>query len=437
MKKKSLFFALVTCLFLNLVFNNPISSYAAVTNFDTKNANKLTGLVRGIGEKMGISWTGSTLAAVVGWIGGQNSNNAISFIGELPVMDGQIDMSNQNYTDYLLSPDDFKLGVDTIQEAIDTALPGTTFPVYGKCISSPVSQAPLVPYILAQDSRYWYYITISSGGFTYKANTTGPGEQFTAVGPTSFQTSQQLKYSYPSPNFSGSRTQTLSGNYTDGSSFSIVPDSGTVTIAYDSQINVCNYTFTNTDVPDTSNVSDNWSTPSAVNYNYYTNYTIITNPTDPTSGIDQPLNQSLQNSDPIFTPQEPTDQPAGSSWWKWLFKPLFDFLSGITDLFTKIFVPDSQSISDQFSGLSDSFKAKIPVSGQLSDFWGGLKGAVVHNDKVPTFNMSFPPEWGGGSYPIIDFSYFTDYRTWILNFIRFSAWFVFLKRLYGRIASLI
>lgn len=137
------------------------------------------------------------------------------------------------------------------------------------------------------------------------------------------------------------------------------------------------------------------------------------------------------DSEPVST------APSGSSWWKWLLKPILDFISGIGDFLLKMLVPTNADMTGAFNGISDSFKAKIPIADQLGTFFTGIKGTTHDDTQKPTFKVTMPAQYGGGTFDLIDFSYFDDYRDWVLNFIRFSAWFVFLRRLYNRIPKMI
>ena len=94
------------------------------------------------------------------------------------------------------------------------------------------------------------------------------------------------------------------------------------------------------------------------------------------------------------------------------------------------------TFDNYFSDIKAITDNKLPLISQLSTFFTTIKNSSI-NAVVPEFLIDLPEDLGGVSVPIIDFSYFTEYRTYILNFIRFSTWFFFLRSLYRRIPRLI
>jgi hypothetical protein len=157
------------------------------------------------------------------------------------------------------------------------------------------------------------------------------------------------------------------------------------------------------------------------------------------TAVDAIGNESVGVSITVNLSDEPVDAPAGSSWWKWLLKPLAaigDFFKNILSFLLSLVVPSSGFFQGMFDDSFADFNAKMPVIDQLSTFFTSVK-SVATEGTIPKFEMTMPPSFGGGTFNIIDFKLFTDYRTLILNIIRFISWFVFLKRLYGRIPKMI
>lgn len=92
------------------------------------------------------------------------------------------------------------------------------------------------------------------------------------------------------------------------------------------------------------------------------------------------------------------------------------------------FIPTAGYYQQYWNDIYKMYKDKIPIIGQLMDFFNDVKN-VNYVESIPVFEVELPDDLGGHTLPIIDFGFFGDYRTLILNFIRFTAWFFFLKRL--------
>jgi hypothetical protein len=159
------------------------------------------------------------------------------------------------------------------------------------------------------------------------------------------------------------------------------------------------------------------------------------------TAVDTNGNESTGVSLAVTLSDEPIEKPANSSWWEWLLGPLKeigDFFKDVGGFLLGILIPSDGFIDGLFTGLFDDFKAKLPVIDQLSNLFTGISEVTTsENAAAPTFEITMPENYGGGTFSIIDFSYFEQWRVWILNFIRFSAWFIFLKRLYNRIPKMI
>jgi hypothetical protein len=83
-----------------------------------------------------------------------------------------------------------------------------------------------------------------------------------------------------------------------------------------------------------------------------------------------------------------------------------------------------------------ALELKMPLIFQISEFMNTI-GEVSTGNTKPEFTVTFNNKYGHGTYEIIDFSYFDDYRVFIINFIRMVTWFFFLKRLHKQIPSII
>lgn len=186
------------------------------------------------------------------------------------------------------------------------------------------------------------------------------------------------------------------------------------------------------------------------------------------------------NPDEGADPAGDLDKPFFQTFFDWLKKLLTDILAGITsiydfikdilqkildgilsipkflnDIWTSIkdilnylnplhenfflklaFVPADGYFTNFFNEIHTAFKAKIPFIAQILDFLNSIKNASV-NGQIPEFKFTVTKTFGGGTYHLLSFEYFTEYRDIIINFIRFTAWFIFLKRLFRRIPKVV
>ena len=100
------------------------------------------------------------------------------------------------------------------------------------------------------------------------------------------------------------------------------------------------------------------------------------------------------------------------------------------------FVPSEDFEMQFWEEIHAVFNLKVPLIGQLKDFFQDIS-EVSTGAATPVFEVTFNGKYGNGTYSIIDFEYFDDYRVYILNFIRFAAWFMFLKSTYRRLPSML
>lgn len=96
------------------------------------------------------------------------------------------------------------------------------------------------------------------------------------------------------------------------------------------------------------------------------------------------------------------------------------------------FVPRDGFVAEKFESLKSTLLSKIPLLQQISDLFETIK-ATQFGTEPQAITVTMPIQYGGQTYSVINFDYFSQYRTLILNFVRYSAWFFFLKRIYKRI----
>jgi hypothetical protein len=469
-----------------LVCVNPIFSYAAVGVYDTTTitSNKMADVIRGISEKFGVSVTNKQAQNVAGNIANMadnGDNSAKNFISGITDMVGT---TTNGVTTYNPDPNSI-LGVvnylynfaNSMSDAINGLVPSVKIDKSNKnsdgsysmndafnsiCGMYETDFFPKAPddYITSRqfysslnssnrllsrdtkkDAPFSYYFKKPS---TFTLQRDGSGHTFIPV-------DLYLNYTYPS----GSPVYTDNSNRLNiylPTSYDSIPLSN---ITLDSACGLAVYNFhpTSSDNVNLSPIDDTTKTNITNMYNNNTTFvysTTIVVPSGSAYDSDSPWNSkdpgltdAINGKSPPSTNDEPTDQPSGSSWWKWLFGGLIDGVKAIADFFKNIgqmllglIVPSSDFFTGFFDDLQTDFNNKIPMVTTMSDFFGQVKSVSTSGD-APTFKMTLPPEYGGGTFSIIDFSYFDQWRPWILNFIRFTLWFVFLKRLYNRIPKMI
>lgn len=80
--------------------------------------------------------------------------------------------------------------------------------------------------------------------------------------------------------------------------------------------------------------------------------------------------------------------------------------------------------------LIDSFTQKFIFYDNILDAFEQIENLSEGSATAPTFKVTVPQKYGGGTYSIIDFSMFTDYRVYVLNFSRCIMWFFFIKGIF-------
>lgn len=99
------------------------------------------------------------------------------------------------------------------------------------------------------------------------------------------------------------------------------------------------------------------------------------------------------------------------------------------ELFNLLFVPTN----NPFSEISNKFDEKFSFVNQIKTLINDLLGFNNYGDKVPSFSINYK----GLTLVIIDFSIFLNYRTWLHGIILAISWFVFIRRTYNKIPSII
>jgi hypothetical protein len=299
--------------------------YAAT--IDITKVGKLTKVIRGIGEKIGINWTSTSLDAVIGYLAGQADFSAggepvLPFWQLFGTTPDTLPIDDGDTSRYLLKPSDFEKGVDLIKESKDVLVPSTVLPLYGKC-NKPTSSdlynlnVSGQNYIYSKVANTFYVATFAfiDGTFAYADSSSYVGK--TALRGTNIG-SWTTYHRFYTDNFFVMDYQGASSPTIDLNTFdSTYPHS----ILYLSTTDICDYTVTPTDVPDITNVNTTFFNSTTNNYNYYNNYPVtIVNEGTGGENIDVPVNPPLtpEETGNIFIPDtdgdgisDPTDITPG------------------------------------------------------------------------------------------------------------------------------
>lgn len=119
-------------------------------------------------------------------------------------------------------------------------------------------------------------------------------------------------------------------------------------------------------------------------------------------------------------------------------KALINFFNPLSDkFFLKVaFVPTNGYWAEYATDIRASFEGKVPLISQLTDFFIEIKD-ISFNEEKPSWSIELPSQYGGQVVEVLDLSMYDEYRSYILNFIRFSSWFIFLKNLYRKLPSIV
>lgn len=101
----------------------------------------------------------------------------------------------------------------------------------------------------------------------------------------------------------------------------------------------------------------------------------------------------------------------------------------LIDLFNLLFVP----AENPFDGLKVKFDEKFGFVNQIKDLFSGLLGFRNYGETAPSFNLS----WKGVQFALIDFSMFLNYRLWLHGIILAIAWFVFIRKTFNKLPSIV
>jgi hypothetical protein len=288
-KKVSIMLLTISIFFVSM-FVLPMKKAEAVT-FSPSAMAKATKVIRGIGENIGVKWTIPSLAAVVGYILSDKSPEGLSFVGDIPVMDGQISLDGTSKR-LLLSPDDFKNGVKLLKKSQENITDGAT--INRLCLSG-VSVGPIYN---TPPSTYYYADWLFTDGITdyvlQKQVYSGSTKYFSSIFLTSWVGAGVDQNNNPLVHVYYSKVATVSGSVYTYDELIQLPK----TFNSDGFNCQSSYTATSGDVPNMSYVNTtifNNIDNSTTNYNYYPNYPIDIPVADVTDDVENIWNTTIIN----------------------------------------------------------------------------------------------------------------------------------------------
>jgi hypothetical protein len=301
-KKMSIVF-LTVCILMTSLFILPQQKAEALALPNIKQAMKI---LRGIGEKVGITWNSASLGALAGYlvdhVGAEDDPQPIlphwMFWGTtpdtLPIDD--------TYSLDLLSPDDFKGGVDLLKQASDYIQPGALVNNYG-CVSMPSNFVYQSGYFYTSifDIGHYYVVEFNNPNLVWVDNGIGVESK---DGAYTFR-------NFWSTTFGGAYTSVGSGNVAAGDILRIGSSFESYVVA-DSRTN-CNApkVIGTGDIINITNVNNNIFNSTVTNYNYYTNYPVKVVNNDNDYGVSPgvPINDVIpvEDQDNIYPPDDDHD----------------------------------------------------------------------------------------------------------------------------------
>lgn len=97
---------------------------------------------------------------------------------------------------------------------------------------------------------------------------------------------------------------------------------------------------------------------------------------------------------------------------------------------------DEMSVkADEINSVLDSkFGAFYTLGDFLKEFWNTIQNS---GETKPDFKVTMPDFLGGGTYNVLDLSFYDKYRNYIHGIIAGICYFVYIKRMYNKIPNII
>lgn len=116
---------------------------------------------------------------------------------------------------------------------------------------------------------------------------------------------------------------------------------------------------------------------------------------------------------------------------------ILDYLNpGSEHFFLKLaFVPNVDNLA--FDDVKDTLYGKFPFISSIEENLNDFKEKFNNEESVPNLTVTLPSFLGVGTFSIIDFSFFNNYRGMIHAFIIAVSYFLFIFKLYKKMPSIV
>lgn len=129
-------------------------------------------------------------------------------------------------------------------------------------------------------------------------------------------------------------------------------------------------------------------------------------------------------------------------------KKIGNWLNPVSETFflTAAFVPDPDLIASTDDMINSKLREKLPIIDQLEDAMSsihtGSSGTEHGGGGMPfgptDIKVTMPGgAWGNEQFKIVDFSFFVQHKTTIVNFIRVLLWIPFILKIYRKMPEVI
>lgn len=123
-----------------------------------------------------------------------------------------------------------------------------------------------------------------------------------------------------------------------------------------------------------------------------------------------------------------------------LFEDIGDILDYINpfseNFFLKLaFIPDTEDLI--FDDVKDTLYSKFPFISSIEKILEDFKTVFSNESSKPNFTVSLPAFLGVGTFSIIDFSFFDNYRGLIHGFIIAVSYYLFITKLYKKMPQIV
>lgn len=111
---------------------------------------------------------------------------------------------------------------------------------------------------------------------------------------------------------------------------------------------------------------------------------------------------------------------------------ILDYLNPFSDnFFLKLaFIPQSEEFLTKKQEFFDKLNQHFLFINGIKEFMAQIVHLSTGSTTPPEFKITMSSKYGGGTYSIVDFSMFAEYRIYIINVQRAIMWFFFIKSMF-------